>query len=121
MFLDTIDLKKSDDPMEKYGAHVSTCKHKYYMAYGFNWPYFCYASKYNYVFILNAFNPNFIQRYELAKHVIRCSFCFLTDTHDLFVMCEVDEGYEVYCIDLDSNHPLLEGPVLSYSSSTVKH
>ena len=39
---------------------MSTIVDKFYMAYGFNWPYFSYASKMNYVFILNAFNPNFI-------------------------------------------------------------
>ena len=63
LFLDTIDLNKSNDmsnPLAKYDAHINTTSHKYYMAYGFNWPYFSYASKYNYIFILNAFNPNFI-------------------------------------------------------------
>ena len=110
MFLDTVNLLMSDDPMQKYLAHIQkkSYKHKYYMAYGFNWPYFCYASKYNYIFVLNAFNPNFIQRYELPNNELtsnRVSFTFLTDTHDLFVMYEVSEGYEVYFIDLDSDHP----------------
>ena len=45
---------------EKVHCHMSTIVDKFYMAYGFNWPYFSYATKMNYVFILNAFNPNFI-------------------------------------------------------------
>lgn len=117
--MDTIDLSKSKDPMEKYSAHINTCTDKFYMAYGFNWPYFSYASKYNFVFILNAFNPNFVQRYELPKHVIRCDFTFLTDTHDLYAICEIDEGYEVYNVDLDSMNPYLEGPILRYSYGEV--
>jgi hypothetical protein len=60
LFLDTIDLNLSADPQKKYEAHISTCIDKYYMAYGFNWPYFSYATMNNFVFILNAFNPNFI-------------------------------------------------------------
>ena len=86
------------------------------MAYGFNWPYFSYATMNNYVFILNAFNPNFIQRYELPKSVIRCSATFLTDTHDLYIICEIENGFEVYNLDLDSNDPFIEGPVLKYPS-----
>ena len=46
--------KKRDD------AHTATCIDKMYMAYGFNWPYFCYATKFNYIFVLNAFNSGFI-------------------------------------------------------------
>ena len=42
LFLDTIDLTETSNT--KYDAHVNTCLDKYYMAYGFNWPYFSYAS-----------------------------------------------------------------------------
>ena len=59
LFLDTIDLYHNKDK-KKHKAHLSTCIDKFYMAYGFNWPYFSYASQMNYVMILNAFNPNFI-------------------------------------------------------------
>ena len=54
-------------------AHEGTCIDKMYMAYAFNWPYFSYATKMNYVFILNSFNKDFIQRYELPPNTIRCS------------------------------------------------
>lgn len=61
LFLDIIDLYQSNDmKLAKYQAHLSTCIDKKYMAYGFNWPYFSYASQNNYIFILNAFNPNFV-------------------------------------------------------------
>lgn len=86
-----------------------------YMAYGFNWPYFSYATKFNYVFILNAFNSNFIQRYQLPKHTICCHQTFLTDTHDFYCLCETEEGYELYNIDLDSLEPYLDGPLFHYS------
>jgi hypothetical protein len=73
LFLDTIDLKSSfcDDKREE--AHIMTCTDKMYMAYAFNWPYFSYATKLNYVFILNSFNKDFIQRYELPTQTIRCA------------------------------------------------
>tara|TARA_B110000285_G_C14900003_1_gene502770 strand:+ start:178 stop:591 length:414 start_codon:yes stop_codon:yes gene_type:complete len=45
----------------------------------------------------------------------------LTDTHDLYAICEVELGYEVYNVDLDSVNPYLEGPVLKYSFESVKN
>ena len=62
IYLDTIDIAKSygEEPED---GHVDCCIDKYYMAYSFNWPYFSYASRFNFVLILNAFNPSFIQRY----------------------------------------------------------
>ena len=59
IYFDTIDISKSyeDDPEE---GHISACSERYYMAYSFNWPYFSYASKQNFIFILNAFNPTFV-------------------------------------------------------------
>ena len=98
---------------------MSSIVDKWYMAYSFNWPYFGYASKMNYVFVLNAFNPNFIQRYQLPLHIHRCVKTFLTDTHDLYVMCESDMGYEMYNIDLDSPEPYLEGPLFEYNYEQV--
>ena len=114
LFLDTINLSMVSENNEKFDSHISSCVDKYYMAYGFNWPYFSYASKNNNIFILNAFNPNFIQRYALPESVIRVSQTFLTDTHDLYANCEIENGYEVYNIDLDSPNPYLEGPLLKY-------
>ena len=115
LFMDTIQIWHSNaEKMDKNKAHLSTCIDQVYFAYGFNWPYFSYASNSNYVFILNAFNPNFIQRYELPKKVVRCAKTFLTDTHDLYAICEIENGFEVYNIDLDSPDPFLEGPLLKY-------
>ena len=83
-----------------------------YMAYSFNWPYFSYATKMNFVFILNAFNPNFIQRYQFPNHIVRIMKTFLTDTHDLFIIVETEEGLEMYNIDLDSPEPYMDDPLL---------
>ena len=73
LFLDTIDLNSCMKESKRDSAHISTCTDKMYMAYAFNWPYFSYATKYNYTFILNSFNKDFIQRYELPPHTIRCN------------------------------------------------
>ena len=56
IYLDIIDIAKcyGNDPEE---GHVDMTIDKYYMAYSFNWPYFSYASRHNFVLILNAFNP----------------------------------------------------------------
>jgi hypothetical protein len=90
LFLDTIQIWHSNfEKMDKHKAHLSTCIDMVYFAYGFNWPYFSYASNSNYIFILSAFNPNFIQRYELPENVVRCSKTFLTDTSDLYAICEI--------------------------------
>jgi len=98
-----------------------SCIDKYYLAYAFNWPYFSYASKFNYILILNSFNPSFIQRYELPSHVAIVSHSFLTDTHDYYCIVETKhETHELYHIDLDSSDPVLHGPLLTYSFSRVK-
>jgi hypothetical protein len=51
--------------------------------------------------------------------VVRCNKTFLTDTHDLYAICEIQNGFEVYNIDLDDPDPFLEGPLLKYSSEQV--
>ena len=89
------------------------------MAYAFNWPYFSYATKLNYVFILNSFNKDFIQRYELPTQTIRCAQGFLTDTHDYYCIIETKHGYELYTIDLDDLEPYFEGPLLQYTFEDV--
>ena len=120
LYLDTIDLELCEDDEKRCSAHLSTCIDKAYMAYAFNWPYFSYATKFNYVFILNAFNPSFIQRYELPpEKTVRCSQAFLTDTHDYYCMIETLQGYELYNIDLDSKEPYLNGPLLKYAFESV--
>lgn len=59
MFVDTIQIDKcfQDDPDN---AVVDTCIDCFYFAYGFNWPYFSFATKQNFIFIYNAFNEKFI-------------------------------------------------------------
>lgn len=121
LFLDTINIDDCMDDKQRGNAHINTCIDKMYMAYGFNWPYFSYATKFNYVFILNAFNANFIQRYQLPKHIVCCTQTFLSDTHDFYCMCETEYGFELYNIDLDSPEPYLEGPLLQYSNENVKN
>ena len=47
---------------------------------------------------------------------------FLADSHDLYVVLEtVDEYFEIYQIDLDSNDPSLIGPLIKYSFGEVGH
>ena len=77
-------------------------------------------SKQNEVYILNAFNKFFIQRYELPKHVTHVSHTFLSDTHDFYCICETEEEYfEFYNIDLDSEDPEIYGPLLKYNFNQV--
>lgn len=118
LYIDTISLELgySEDPnFDPDLAVIDTCVDNRYFAYGFNWPYFSFATKENFVLIYNAFNPNFIQRYELPHHVSRIKKTFLTDTHDFYTLCETkDEHMEVYTIDFDSDNPFINGPILRY-------
>jgi hypothetical protein len=65
LYLDYIDIEKankgdSEESEQESEAVLPNCIEKHYSAYGFNWPYFSYATKNNRVFIYNAFNPKFI-------------------------------------------------------------
>jgi hypothetical protein len=57
MYLEKIDMEKSKNPSDRFGAHIASNVDKYYFAYSFNWPYFSYANRLNFVYIMNAFNP----------------------------------------------------------------
>lgn len=46
---------------------------------------------------------------------------FLTDTQDLFIMVETENGLEMYNIDLDSPEPYLDGPLFQYSFKNVNY
>lgn len=59
IYVDTIDLSHSHDD-DSEDEVIDTCVDKFYYAYGFNWPYFSFATKHNNIFIFNAFNKNFI-------------------------------------------------------------
>ena len=51
----------------------------------------------------------------------RIHHTFLTDTHDLFIFCETtDEHFEQYTIYLDSDKPILIGPICRYKFSLVE-
>ena len=50
IFLDVMDVKT--------GEHVESIEEKAFRAYSFNWPYLVFGSKDNYIFVVNAFDPN---------------------------------------------------------------
>ena len=67
---DKIDMKKAEHPEHPPKETVIwSCGDVMYHSYSFNWPYFAMATKDNFVFLFNAFNKNFIQRYEMPKYV----------------------------------------------------
>ena len=122
LYMDQIDLSIQFDENDHRDGHVSMTVDTTYMAYGFNWPYFSYATKFKKILIYNAFNPTFVQRYELPSQVSLVLKTFLTDSHDLFAIVETyDQKHEIYHIDLDSEDPRLNGPILTYSWSQVDH
>jgi len=59
IYIDTVDIALGFRGKEEENEHIKCSIDKYYMAYGFNWPYFSYGTKLNVVVVLNAFNPNF--------------------------------------------------------------
>ena len=88
LYIDTIDIAKAYTVEDPEDAVIDTVVEQHYHSMGFNWPYFSYGTKNNKVFILNAFNPNLIQRFQLPKNVSKISATFLTDTHDLYCITE---------------------------------
>ena len=115
-------MEKSKIHEDRFKAHIGSNVDKYYFAYHFNWPYFSYANKLNFVYVMNAFNPQFIQRYELPDKEVQALQTFLTDTHDLFVITMTyDDYYNIYRIDLDAREPFLIGPILRYSFQEVNN
>lgn len=60
LYLDTIDLERGLDKDDEMEGFAGSCVQQYYSAFGFNWPYFSYATRRNFIIILNAFNPNFV-------------------------------------------------------------
>lgn len=67
LYIDTIEVDEyvpGGDTTERnhcIGSVMEQADH----AFGFNWPYFSYVTKENDIFILNAFNKQFIQRYKV--------------------------------------------------------
>ena len=94
---------------------------KFYKGYGYNWPYFSYATQFKKVLILNCFNPSFVQRYEFPANVSTIMQTFLTDTSDCFIIAEtIEDTFEIYQIDLDSSDPRVNAPILKYSFDDVE-
>lgn len=116
--LEVIDVDVAERP-ETGEGHVASYTYRFYNAYSFNWPYFAYASRFCDLFILNAFNPSFVQCYEMPKHTRHCAATFLTDTHDFFCVSEtLDDHFEILHIDLDDPNPRLRS-ILKYSFEEV--
>jgi len=120
LYLDetSIDLSKKDKHLHSLRSNEVTDRSgsedklsivdRHYLAYGFNWPYFSYGTRNKKILIYNAFNPYFIQRYELPYKTTIVLHTFITDTHDIYIMVETnDEHFEIYHIDLDSTNPFI--------------
>ena len=126
LYLDQLDIDlclSNCNDMEEQGAdvdgHISSTVEKHYSAYGFNWPYFSHGTKNKKVFIYNAFNPTFVQRYELPPYVTVIQATFLTDTHDAFIITETCEDmYEIFHLNLDSVNPIINS-ICKYSFDDV--
>ena len=97
-------MSKCHNEEDRFMAHIDSNVDKYYFAYSFNWPYFAYANKINFIHVMNAFTPSFIQRYELPDNEVRVLETTLTDSKDLFILTETYQNiYNIYQIDLDAS------------------
>jgi hypothetical protein len=118
IYLDTIELDNGSTTDRNHA--ISTITEEADHGFGFNWPYFSFVTKDNFIFILNAFNKSFIQRYEMPSHIKYISHTFLSDTHDFYCICETNnQMFEFYNIDLDSPDPVIVGPLLKYPFAKV--
>ena len=101
LYIDSLDVTKGHEENPEDGL-FRTVVEQHYHSMGFNWPYFSYGTKNNKVFIMNAFNPNLILRFQLPPKVRKIVGTFLTDTYDCYIIAEtVDDTFVVYHIDLD--------------------
>jgi len=130
LYVDEVDIelgfkkKKLAQQGKEINEHIKCSIDKYYMAYGFNWPYFSYGTKLNVMVVLNAFNPTYQQRYEMPSKVMNIMQSFITDSYDLYIAVESIEPdgsdvFEIYTIDLDKAYPTVEGPIFKYSWDAV--
>ena len=56
----------------------------------------------------------------MPKNVSKISETFLTDTHDLYVVCEtIEDFFEIYHVDLDEGDPSVGEPICKYPFSQV--
>lgn len=87
----------------------------------FNWPYYSFANLNKYIFIYNAFNPRFVQRYQLPEDTVICSHTFLTDTTDLYIHTETyNNECKILHVDLDDDNPKIN-LVFSYPRQRVRN
>ena len=121
LYLDDCDLSRNyDDPQE---GHLNSIQENQFCAYSFNWPYFAFGTKFNYILVYNAFNPKHIQRFQISKLCSRIINTFLTDTHDLYVAIEtLNYQYEIYHINLDLDDPRVSHqPLFRYDFDEIDH
>lgn len=59
IYVDVIDIALNKGDENDSNEHIESTIDRYYMAYGFNWPYFSYGTKLNVVVVLNCFNPKY--------------------------------------------------------------
>jgi hypothetical protein len=59
LYIDCVDIGLGFHEEKEVNEHVKSSVDNYYMAYGFNWPYFSYGTKLNVAVVLNAFNPGY--------------------------------------------------------------
>ena len=69
LYIDTMDVEKGYDSKNPEAGVVGSVKEEHYHSIGFNWPYFSYGTKNNKVFVMNAFNPGLVQRFQLPPKV----------------------------------------------------
>ena len=56
----------------------------------------------------------------VPEDITYISHTFLSDTHDFYCICETrDKLFKVYNINLDSDYPKLEDPILTYPFDLV--
>jgi hypothetical protein len=104
--LETIDLQKAE--VDADDSHTGSHVYRFYNAYSFNWPYFAYATRFTDLFLLNAFNQDFVQCYEMPKNIHFVVETFITDTKDFFCIAETtDNHFELFQVDLDDPNPRL--------------
>ena len=119
LYIDTLDIDKgyTEDPED---GIVESVKDEHYHSMGFNWPYFSYGTKNNKVFVMNAFNPGLIQRFQLLPKVRKIAGTFLTDTYDLYVITETrEETFATYHIDLSLEQPRVSEAIFEYPLASV--
>ena len=75
-----------------------------YRGFSSNWPYIAFQgleSSENYLWLINAYDQGVINRIELPPPNIQISQAYLSESYDLFIVCEAPEEYNLYYVNLD--------------------